>query len=647
MAIRTETLRLSRQLRATVGGEADTATRQLTAAWVNAWDHLAADMEAAITEVLALAGRLGRWPSPAQLNRVNRLYRALITAQQSLGMLAQRAGVTIVDAAGRAITVTAAGEPGLIASQLPAAERAAAERLYASRIRPTALQVIVARTGTQITAATQQLAAPAVESMHRALVRGVALGENPRKAGQAMFTAVEGAFNGGLDRAVNIARTEILDAYRTTSQYAHAANADVLDGWIWLCTLSPRTCPACLAMNGSTHPLSEPGPLDHQSGRCARMPKVKSWSALGLSGREPADTVPDARKWFADQPPAVQRQIMGPGRLGALNSGKTNWEDLARRRETPAWRASYVPTRVRDLDGVPAAAATRPTPAAAPPAPAGPAAPLPRRTPPPATPPPPAPLPTADAPRPLLGELIVDAWQGITAREPFIVDAAKWVFEGDFGGLTTEVKVVTPTPHSLAVYGDIYDPDHNQVGEFARDYRRDPNDGTLTAHHAYLKLERDVQGQGFAEEFNNHVEAWYRESGVDAIELLANIDVGGYAWARSGYDFATVNDAIAIIGKLEDKLGIYEGQAELLRLDIDAGDGDIAELTAELNRIEEQVLAGEAIVEAAQTHAFGELGYPTAYEISQAGRWAGATREDEWIGKSAMLGSSWNGVKPL
>jgi hypothetical protein len=367
MAIRTGTLTLGRQLRAKVGGEADAATRALTGAWVAAWDALYAGMETAVMDVLALAGQLGHWPPPYQLNRVDRLFRALVEAQDKLAQLGQLAGVTITDAAGRTVQTTGAAEPGLIASQLPAAGRDAASGRFARRIQPSALDVIVARTGERITAATRTLSHPAVEAMHRELVRGVALGTNPRRAAAQMLTGLEGGFNGGLARAVNIARTEILDAYRETSAYAHQANADVLDGWIWLCTLSARTCPACLAMNGSVHPLSEPGPMDHQSGRCARMPKVKSWSALGLSGKEPADTIPDARKWFADQPPAVQRQIMGSGRLGALQSGKTSWEDLAQRRTTTGWRPSYVTTPVRDLDGVPTPAA-RPAPTPVPPA---------------------------------------------------------------------------------------------------------------------------------------------------------------------------------------------------------------------------------------------------------------------------------------
>lgn len=650
MAIRSRTLILGRQLRAKVGAEADAATRALAGAWANAWDLLAGDFETAIADVLALAQDLGRWPSARELTRVGRLHGALLNAQDALMELGTRAGVTITDAAGRVVATTAADEPDLIASQLPAAERVAAAARFAARILPTALDVIVARTGSQITASTRPLSAEATGAMDRELVRGVALGSGPRQAGAKMLAGLEEGFSGGAARAVNIARTEILDAYRTTSQYAHHANADVLDGWIWLCTLSARTCPACLAMNGSVHPLSEPGPLDHQSGRCARMPKTKSWADLGFAVKEPPDTLPDARKWFSEQPPAVQRQIMGPGRLGALQSGKTTWEDLVRRRETPGWRPSYVPTPVRDLDGVPAPA-PRPAPAPATrtvaPAPASPRRTAPPTTPPPTTPAPVAPAPAAGGNRALVGDLLVTDMAGVTARLPEMRAAADSVFNGEFGGLTTKVKIITPTPHALAVYGDIYDADGGQVGSFARDYRRDPDDGTMIAHHAYLKLDRGVQGQGFASEFNNHLEDWYRESGVKEIELLANIDVGGYSWSRSGYDFASKDDAMGIIDSLNAKIGVYGKRAEKLRLDIEAGNGNVAGLTADLDRLEEQMSIGEAIVEAARTHRFGKRGFPTAYEIGQAGRWPGATRDDEWIGKATMLGWSWSGVKPL
>lgn len=355
MAIRQPTLRLGRLLRVAVGKEADEATRALAASWVKAWSLLSADMEAAVLDVLALAKTLDRWPYSYELNRVDRLYRVMRKAQVTIVELGKQAGVTITDAAGNAIDITAKSEPQIMASQLPPANQAAAATRYADLVRPSALDLIVRRTTERITSATRPLSADAIESMHRALIRGVAMGYSPRKAASQMVAGLQDGFNGGLARAVNIARTEILDAYRQTSQYAHAANSDVLDGWIWLCTLTARTCPSCIAMNGTVHPLDEPGPLDHQSGRCARMPKVKSWADLGIPLAEPASTVPDARQWFAGQPVETQQHILGPGRLALLNSGQITWDDIPQLRPSTDWRPSYAPASLAALQRTAAA----------------------------------------------------------------------------------------------------------------------------------------------------------------------------------------------------------------------------------------------------------------------------------------------------
>lgn len=105
-------------------------------------------------------------------------------------------------------------------------------------------------------------------------------------------------------------------------------------------------------MHGTHHPLTQPGPWDHQQGRCGRVPKVKSWEELGIPGIEPADVLPDAQRRFAALPVRDQLAIMGPGRLALLNSWRVGWSDLPARRETPAWRPSYVPRPVRELQAL-------------------------------------------------------------------------------------------------------------------------------------------------------------------------------------------------------------------------------------------------------------------------------------------------------
>lgn len=340
-----------RRLRADVGDTTDGVVRDLTAAWVDAWDRLEASWQYAIVEVLELIAR-HQGPPPAYLfARLERLTAALQETRVALGALAGTSAAAAGAGAGTVIAATAAAEPYLIASQLPAGMAAAAAATYAARIAPSALEVIAQRCRERIHAKHWHLEADAVEAMRRALVTGVAAGDNPRTAARHMLRLTETHFNGGLARATVIARTELLDAYRETSQHVHDENADVLAGWVWIASLGERTCPSCWGMHGTRHPLSEPGPLDHQAGRCARMPKVKTWAELGIAGVEDADDqVPDAGAAFADLPPATQAAIMGPRRLQLLQSGRITMADLPRRRESAEWRRSYVPTSVRDLE---------------------------------------------------------------------------------------------------------------------------------------------------------------------------------------------------------------------------------------------------------------------------------------------------------
>lgn len=352
VAINRETLRLLRQLITTVGGHADDTTRRLTEAWVRAWDELAPAWQTAVAELIARAAADGQWPAPWQLARIERLGAAVVATSTALDGLAAQAGITIAAGTGPVVAATAAAEPILMASQLPAAMAAAAATGYAATLTPTALDVIVRRTREQVTARTRPLSAAATDAMRRSLIRGVAVGDNPNVVARDMLRRVEGDFNGGLTRAITIARTEMLDAYRTTSRYAHTANADVLAGWTWHSTLDSRTCQSCWAMHGTVHPVEQEGPWDHQQGRCARLPKLKPWSELGIDVDEPADRTPDAQARFDALPEERQLAILGPARLALLQSGRIQWADLATRRDTPGWRPSYTPTPVRDLQRI-------------------------------------------------------------------------------------------------------------------------------------------------------------------------------------------------------------------------------------------------------------------------------------------------------
>ena len=111
-----------------------------------------------------------------------------------------------------------------------------------------------------------------------------------------------------------------------------------------------HNCPSCWSMHGRVFPVDMPGPADHQQGRCARLPKTRTWRELGFNIDEPADTIVNARTRFASLPDAQQRTIMGPGRLALLRSGRVDWADLSGLRTAEGWRPSYAPRAVHDLE---------------------------------------------------------------------------------------------------------------------------------------------------------------------------------------------------------------------------------------------------------------------------------------------------------
>ncbi|HET7398983.1 MAG TPA: phage minor head protein [Intrasporangium sp.] len=349
MAIQRETLRLLDGMRVSMLAPVDAAAQALIRSWGTAWNELAAEWDAALVDLVA-ASKDGRWPSRRQVTRARRAQKAMEATRAALLDLSRDLPVVVTQALPAMTADAADWAQRLAASQYPPQAGTAMQVITTfDRVDPAALEAIARRTTQQVTALSQPLSAQAEQAMRSALVRGVALGDNPRRAAQVMLDRVEGAFNGGRNRALVIARTEMLDAHRAAGMAQDLANADVLAGWDWVATLDRRTCPSCLAKHGTRHRLEEPGPHDHQQGRCARVPATKSWRDLGFDLDEPTDALPDARAWFNGLPDEDQVAIMGQARLDLLRSGNASWEDLTVKRTTPGWRDSWAPRPVSDL----------------------------------------------------------------------------------------------------------------------------------------------------------------------------------------------------------------------------------------------------------------------------------------------------------
>ena len=335
-------LRLTLAQKAAVGRVVTAAEMDMILAWMQAWDALSADLERLITQSLD--------PSLSQITRAARAREALRIVSMELQALAEQAGVRITEDASRLIMAAIADTEAAIAVQRPFA---------VAFDRPDRAQIaaMVARTTERIHSRKWPLTRDAEAAMKRALTGGVAEGRHPREVARRMVGDVRGAFNGGLARARNIARTELLDAHRAAAAATRAKNREVVTGWMWVAELSSRTCPACWAMHGSTHPPEVEGPWGHPSCRCVSVPTTKSWADLGFEDiPEVPAPVPDAEAVFERLSEAEQRRVLGPARYEAWLRGDYPIGDWAVTVPNPGWRDS-VRTSPAPTVGRPAIAA--------------------------------------------------------------------------------------------------------------------------------------------------------------------------------------------------------------------------------------------------------------------------------------------------
>lgn len=337
MPVNRRSLRLLRTLATSVGGRVDDVVRAISEAWVTAWDQLAPSWRAGVNDAINLAAQRGNWPAPWQLGQLATVANAAAQTHAEVVALAARAGNSTTAALPAIAAATTDAAPSIIAAQyqgdLDFRSRAAL------RIQPTALDVIQRRAQERITAATRALASEADEAVRRALVRGVATGAGPEQVARDMLARVQGAFDGGLTRALTISRTELLDAHRAVAAHTYRANADVLRGWRWHADLGRRTCAACWSMHGREFGLEVVGPAGHRSCRCVALPILRDEPAAAVTAQARFDALPAADK----------EAILGRSVYALYRTGAVGWADLVQRRETNGWRHSYAPTPLRDL----------------------------------------------------------------------------------------------------------------------------------------------------------------------------------------------------------------------------------------------------------------------------------------------------------
>lgn len=309
---------------------------ELTRAYGLAWQRIQESLST-LTRTIEIARANGQQISPAWLLQFDRLQSLQRQVESEINKFAEFADSKIradqfdaIHAARANADVLLRASTGLSDDQL------ASVGLSFSRLPVGAIEAQVGflANGSPLRTLLGELGKEAAGKVVDALTTAVALGYGPRRTA----AMVRESLGGNAARALTIARTETMRAYREAASRTYEANADVLDGWIWTASLSGRTCAMCIAMHGTVHPLTER--LDsHPNCRCVAAPRTKPFEELGLHGVP--DTRPDLPEsgmdWFARQPEAVQLGILGPAKFEAYQRREITLQDLIGVSRSATW----------------------------------------------------------------------------------------------------------------------------------------------------------------------------------------------------------------------------------------------------------------------------------------------------------------------
>jgi hypothetical protein len=103
--------------------------------------------------------------------------------------------------------------------------------------------------------------------------------------------------------------------------------------------------------------------------------------------------------------------------------------------------------------------------------------------------------------------------------------------------------------NELRIDGKLLDENGRNIGTYTREIDLKNN----KAESAYFALNSGAQGKGEGKQLLAANVALYQELGLDEVKVHANIDVGGYAWAKYGY-VPTEDSWDTLRGTLREKL---------------------------------------------------------------------------------------------
>lgn len=196
--------------------------------------------------------------------------------------------------------------------------------------------------------------------------------------------------------------------------------------------------------------------------------------------------------------------------------------------------------------------------------------------------------------------------------------------------------------HYAEIKGELLDKDGNEIGDFHRDIYNE--DGKYRVVNQFLELDESVQGSGIASNMYFKTEEFYKELSKGApidVELLANIDVGVYAWTRHGFDFKDSGESDHLRSRLKDFM------KEDLKRRVQSGEFE-GMAKSEIKNLQPQL--EQDFINRLGYNSLDEIKYPWQFGALDDGQnYTMPTNNKEGrLGKYLMLShNAWKGVKRL
>lgn len=156
------------------------------------------------------------------------------------------------------------------------------------------------------------IGAEAAQAVKAAFTRAVTIGNSISVLAREVATALDTP----RWRSLTIVDTELFRSYNDASMAVFKSNAQVCDGYVWICQLSPRSCASCVALHGTIHDLDD-DLADHPNGSCIKCPHFSD-----------SPDIQTGLDWFKHQDEATQKAVLGTNIAHSLYKSGTSLGDF-------------------------------------------------------------------------------------------------------------------------------------------------------------------------------------------------------------------------------------------------------------------------------------------------------------------------------